>query len=155
MIKKIFEINFKNESIDFSSEFYLSDKIENFVIAEDLSGNKIVSKKSCVYLYIHDAPEQYEYIKIFESLKEFYSNIEFYDEIEQNRRHKKIIENNNIDENDITQEKMVLISTFISKLGSKRLNKKYKEGSYYNISKAFVDGEITPEEFEIFRFLPE
>lgn len=155
MMKKFFEINFKNDSVDFSSEFCLVDNIENFLIAEDLSGNKIISKNSCIFLYIHDAPEKLEYIKIFNSLDDFYSNIDFYDEIEQDLRYKKIIkETKNVEDNQLPQ-KMVLVSTFIGKLGSRRLNKIYKEGSYYNVSKAFIDGDITKDEFEIFRFLPE
>lgn len=154
MIKKFFEINFKNNSIDFSSEFCLLEDITDFLIAEDLAGNKIISKNSSIFLYIHDAPEKFEYIKIFNNLDDFYSNVYFYDEIEQNIKYKKILEDNN-ETIDSLPEKMVLISTFINKLGINRLNKTYKKGSYYNVSKAFIDGEITKEEFEIFSFLPE
>lgn len=154
MLKKFFTINIKNESIDFSSEFCLVDNISNFLIAEDLSGNKIIFKNSSIFLYIHDESEELEYTKIFNTLDEFYSNIDFYDEIEQDVRHKKLILKDKKEINQPDLEKKVLISTFVKKLGNKRLNPIYKEGSYYNISKSFLDGEITEEEFEIFRFLP-
>lgn len=155
MIKKFFEVNFNNESMVFSSEFCLLDKIENFLIAEDFSGNKIIYKNYFIFLYIHDAPEEFEYIRLFSNLNDFYSNTIFYDEVEQEIRYKKIVEENkNFGDNSIPQ-KMVLVSTFISKLGSGRLNKSYKDGAYYNVSKAFIDGDITKDEFEIFRFLPE
>lgn len=155
MLKKTFTINIKNESIDFSSEFCLVDNIGNFLIAEDLSGNKIIFKDSSIFLYIHDESEELEYTKIFNTLDEFYSNIDFYDEIEQDIRYKKLISEDNKEINQPDLEKKVLISTFVKKLGNKRLNLIYKEGSYYNVSKAFIDGNITKEEFEGFRFLPE
>lgn len=155
MIKKFFTINIKNESIDFSSEFCLVDNIGNFLIAEDFSGNKIIFKDSFIFLYIHDESEELEYTKIFNTLDEFYSNIYFYDEIEQDVRYKKLISEDNKEINQPDLEKKVLISTFVKKLGNKRLNLIYKEGSYYNVSKAFIDGNITKEEFEVFRFLPE
>ena len=155
MLKKFFTINIKNESIDFSSEFCLVDNIGNFLIAEDLSGNKIIFKDSSIFLYIHDESEELEYTKIFNNLDEFYSNIDFYDEIEQDVRYKKLISEDNKEINQPDLEKKVLISTFVKKLGNKRLNLIYKEGSYYNVSKAFIDGNITKEEFEVFRFLPE
>ena len=155
MLKKFFTINIKNESIDFSSEFCLVDNIGNFLIAEDLSGNKIIFKISSIFLYIHDESEELEYTKIFNNLDEFYSNIDFYDEIEQDVRYKKLISEDNKEINQPDLEKKVLISTFVKKLGNKRLNLIYKEGSYYNVSKAFIDGNITKEEFEVFRFLPE
>lgn len=155
MLKKIFTINIKNESIDFSSEFCLVDNIGNFLIAEDLYGNKIIFKNSSIFLYIHDESEELEYTKIFNNLDEFYSNIDFYDEIEQYVRYKKLISEDNKEINQPDLEKKVLISTFVKKLGNKRLNLIYKEGSYYNVSKAFIDGNITKEEFEVFRFLPE
>lgn len=155
MINKFFKINIKNESIDFSSEFCLVDNIDYSLLAEDFSGNKIIFKNSSIFLYIHDLPEGLEYIKIFNTLEKFYSNILLYDEIEQELRYNKLISENNSDNNQETLEKKVLISTFVKKLGNKRLNLIYKEGSYYNVSKAFIDGNITKEEFEVFRFLPE
>lgn len=152
---RYFEINLKNKTTDFSSEFYLIQDSEDFLLAEDFSGNKIILKNSLIYLYIHDAPDNYEYFKLFDNLEQFYANTKFYDELEHSRRYDKIVEDyKEFDENYIP-EKKVLISTFIKNLGFKRLNPIYKEGSYYNVTMALRENSITRDEFETFRFLPE
>lgn len=153
--KKYFEINLQKHNLDFSSEFCLSESPIDSLLAEDLSGNKIILKKSKIYLYIHDATIENEYVKLFDNLEDFYSKTNFYDNTEQSNRYNKIVENYEEYDKDYIPDKKVLISTFIKKLGSNRLNSIYKDGSYYDVTMAFKDGNITREEFEIFRFLPQ
>ena len=153
MDNKYFEIVFKNDDIDFSSEFSLLNKPFDNVIAEDLSGNKIIIKKELVYLFIHDAPIKHEYVKLFDTLVEFYSKTYFYDDIEQEKKYNQIIEGYEPNP-DFIPEKKVLISSFIKQLGIKRMNPEFKEDSYYNVTLAFHAGSITRDEFELFRFAP-
>lgn len=153
MINKYFEIVLKNCDIDFSSEFSLLNKPSDNVIAEDLSGNKIIIKKELVYLFIHDAPIKHEYVQLFNNLDEFYSKTDFYDDLEQEKRYHQIADSYATDP-DFIPEKKVLISSFIKQLGINRMNPEFKEGSYYNVTMAFHAGSITREEFELFRFSP-
>lgn len=151
MLKKFFTINIKNESIDFSSEFCLVDNIGNFLIAEDFSGNKIIFKDSLIFLYIHDKSEELEYTKIFNNIEDFYKITYFYDEEESNKRYDDFINEyrkQTINDSKEIPEKELYISTVIKYIGGKRILEKYKNGSHYNITQAYLDGELTEEEFK-------
>lgn len=153
MENKYFEVVFKKDDIDFSSEFSLLNKPFDNVIAEDLSGNKIIIKKDLVYLFIHDVSIKHEYVQLFDTLDEFYSKTDFYDDIEQEKRYHQIVDSYESNP-DFIPEKKVLISSFIKQLGINRMNPEFKEGSYYNVTMAFHAGSITRVEFELFRFSP-
>lgn len=155
MLKKYFEININNPTTAFCSEFELLQESNEQLIAQDVFGNKILVINNCIFLYIHDAPLDSEYIKLFDNTESFYQNIIFYDEEEKEQKYNNLTNQSTPDEKDYIPDKKILISTFIKKLSSDRLQTKYKQGSYYDIKNAYLDGNITKDEFEIFRFLPE
>jgi hypothetical protein len=145
---KYFTININQDNIKFNSELFLLDG-NSEVLARDLSGNSIISKKSGVYLFIHDSnPDS---IKLFDNIEEFYLHTHFYDDEESSKRYDYFINEHkkeHIQEPEEIPEKLLYISTVVKYIGGKRILEKYKNGSYYNVTQAYIDGTLTKEEFK-------
>ena len=145
---KYFTININHNNIKFDSELFLLDN-NSEVLARDLSGNSLITKKDGVFLFIHDANPSY--VKLFDSTENFYRSTYFYDEEESNKRYDDFIDEyrkQTINDSQKIPEKFLYISTVIKHIGGKRILEKYKNGSHYNITQAYLDGELTEEEFK-------
>lgn len=151
MIYKYFNLTIQDENLDEQTFcfYFLEKPYKKNVIAQDDSSNYIANNDTGVYIYINDADEEQNYIKLFDNIDEFYKNIDIYDQQEFDRRYSQ-----DINPSEINQYKpedispcSVYTSTFVKHLGGKRIIPKYKEGAYYNISQAYIDGTITKEEF--------
>lgn len=129
--------------------FHILNPLVDGIIAEDDCSNSIIETNEGIFLYIHEEDEDNDHVKLSNNLEDFYKNIEIYDQDEFNRRYIS-----NIDESEKNQYNpddilpcSIYTNTFVKHLGGKRIIPKYKEGSYYNISQAYIDGTITKEEF--------
>lgn len=148
MTDKYFDITIKNDDLgERSYTFYFIENPFNNVIAKDDCSNTIISDSSGVFIYVNDADEDQNYIKLFDNLDEFYSSIVIYDQVEFEKRLDDI-DYEPYDQNRIPSYSM-LISEFVKALGGKRINNKYKEGSYYNVTKAYTDRTLTEHEFKM------
>lgn len=144
MKNKYFTILFKN----FDSEFNLLDNISD-TLAHDLSGNSIILINKEVFLFIHDSNPSN--IKLFDNIDEFYKKTYFYDEDESQIRYDKFINEYREKTAYSTKkipEKELYISTVIKHIGSKKILNKYKNGSYYNVTQAYLDGNLSEKEFK-------
>lgn len=145
---KYFTIKINHNNINFDSELFLLDN-NSEVLARDLSGNSLITRKDGVFLFIHDASQSY--VKLFDSIEDFYRITYFYDEEESNKRYDDFINEHKkqtINDSKEIPEKELYISTVIKYIGGNRILEKYKNGSHYNITKAYLDGELTEEEFK-------
>lgn len=155
--RKYFTIVVENELNSFEADFELIHLLNTdyvVIIAEDSDGNYIILKDNSVYLFIHDSHDQY--VKLFDDLNSFYSNTVFYDNVELEKRtndfNKEYRKEYPYEPNKL-HDYLILTSKFIEQLGGKRIIPKYKEGSYYNISQAYIDGTLTDDEFRILSHL--
>lgn len=148
MKSKYFTIKINDNQTNFNSELVLLDDKSEF-LARDLSGNSIIIKENGIFLFIHDANPSY--IKIFNTIEDFYLNTNFYDDAESNKRYDDFINEHKTqtihDLNEIP-EKLLYISTVVKCIGGKRILDKYKNGSHYNITQAYLDGTLTEKEFK-------
>lgn len=145
-MNKYFEINIKNKKLGkLSFYFYLLDEPYKEVIAEDDFGNKIINNKNGVFLYVHDADESCDCLKLFDNIDLFYKNTEFH-ETDKRFNDDEPLEFNQYHKEDI-QPRSIYISQFVKYLGGNRLVDKYKDGNQYNISQAYIDDSITKEEY--------
>tara|TARA_Y100001973_G_C5000248_1_gene233279 strand:- start:127 stop:414 length:288 start_codon:yes stop_codon:yes gene_type:complete len=90
-------------------------------------------------------------VKLFDSTEDFYRSTYFYDEEESNKRYDDFIDEyrkQTINDSQKIPEKFLYISTVIKHIGGKRILEKYKNDSHYNITQAYLDGELTEEEFK-------
>ena len=104
-----------------------------------------------MFLFIHDASQSY--VKLFDSIEDFYRITYFYDEEESNKRYDDFINEHKkqtINDSKEIPEKELYISTVIKYIGGNRILEKYKNGSHYNITKAYLDGELTEEFKKLF-----
>ena len=155
--RKYFTIVVENELNSFEADFELIHLLNTdyvVIIAEDSDGNYIILKDNSVYLFIHDSHDQY--VKLFDDLNSFYSNTVFYDNVELEKRtndfNKEYRKEYPYETNKL-HDYLILTSKFVERLGGKRIIPKYKEGSYYNISQAYIDGTLTDDEFRILSHL--
>jgi hypothetical protein len=155
--RKYFTIVVENELNSFEADFELIHLLNTayvVIIAEDSDGNYIILKDNSVYLFIHDSHDQY--VKLFDDLNSFYSNTVFYDNVELEKRtndfNKEYRKEYPYEPNKL-HDYLILTSKFVEQLGGKRIIPKYKEGSYYNISQAYIDGTLTDDEFRILSHL--
>jgi len=155
--KKYFTIVVENELNSFEADFELINLLNTdnaVIIAEDSDGNYIILKDNSVYLFIHDSHDQY--VKLFDDLDSFYSNTVFYDNVELEKRTNNFIKDYRKEypyEPNKLHDYLILTSKFVEQLGGKRIIPKYKEGSYYNIKQAYIDGTLTDDEFRILSHL--
>lgn len=117
-------------------------KIKKTVIAEDDFSNKVYIKNNKVYAYIHDIIESD--ILIYENIDEFINNTKFYTYEEYEN---KIMSS---DISEIIHDRDVYISMSIAGkyLKKIRLDERFKENGYYNITKALALNSISQEEFD-------
>lgn len=147
MTNKYFNIFIKHTHLgELSFYFYLLDKPYNNVIAEDDFGNKIINDDSGILLYVHDADDGIDHVNLFDNLEFFYKKTKFHENDKRFEDDDEPLIYNEYNPEDI-EPYSIYISEFIKTLGIKRLVPKYKEGSYYNISQAYIDGSITKDEF--------
>jgi hypothetical protein len=147
MIEQYFDLTVKTKDLgNLSFYFYLLDKPYKNVIAEDDFGNKIINDDSGILLYVHDADESIDHVKLFDNLELFYKKTNFHENDKRFEDDDEPLIYNEYNPKDI-EPCSIYISEFIKTLGIKRLLPKYKEGSYYNISQAYIDGSITKDEF--------
>lgn len=99
-----------------------------------------------VLLYVHDADESVDHVKLFDNLENFYKKTKFHETDKRFEDDGEPLKYNEYNPDDI-EPCSIYISDFIKTLGFKRLVNKYKEGSYYNISQAYIDDTITKDEF--------
>lgn len=144
---KYFDITINNENLgEREYTFYFVEHPYHGVIAKDDCSNHIFHKRSGVFIYVNDADEEQNSIKLFNNLEEFYKNIEIYDEVEFYKRGDSDFVPH---EDGYIPKCSMLISQFVKLLGGKRFINKYKEGSSYNVTNAYIDGTITYEEFKM------
>ena len=145
---KYFTIEINKNNTKFDSELFLLDD-KSDVLAQDLSGNSLIIRDNGIFLFIHDANPSY--IKMFDTIEDFYLHTIFYDEAESNKRYDDFISEynkKNVNNEEEKPEKKLYISTVVKYIGGKRILEKYKDGSYYNVTQAYLDGELTEEEFK-------
>jgi hypothetical protein len=151
MSYKYFDITIKNDNLgEIFFTFYLTTIKSNGIIGKDDCSNEIIHDNTGVFIYINDAEADHDYIKLFDNLDDFYKNTEIYDQSEYDKRNlANEYEDEDEDEDDLVPACSMLISKFVKTLGGKRLIDKYKEGSYYNVTQAYIDGTITDDEFKM------
>jgi hypothetical protein len=147
MIEQYFDLIVKTKDLGQRFfTFYLTKIKSNGIIGKDDCSNEIIHDNAGVFIYINDADADHDYIKLFDNLDDFYKNTEIYDQTEYDKRN---LEDEYEDEDDLVPACSMLISKFVKTLGGKRLIDKYKEGSYYNVTQAYIDGTITDDEFKM------
>lgn len=147
------------ENFEFSNEFELNNPIINGLLSTDCYSNRVILNGS-VYLLIHDEEAKYRSIKLFDSLEDFQTNTFFYDQDYLDRRHAEWEKEWAAERlvYDAAQEKLrqdpthlpecsIHITKFIKKLGKSRVDQKYNDSGEYRLTKAYIDGSITKEEF--------
>lgn len=149
MIEQYFDLTVITEDLgELSFYFYLLEHPYKGVIAEDDCGNKIIVEHNGVFLYVHEADDGLDHIKLFDNLELFYTTTKFHENDKRFEDDDEPLTYNEYNPEDI-EPCSIYISEFIKTLGIKRLVPKYKEGSYYNISQAYIDGSITKDEFRL------
>jgi hypothetical protein len=153
MIEQYFRLEIKkiNDSFLFKliSDIKLisTKNIKKTVIAEDDFSNKIYIKNNKVYAYIHDIIKSD--ILLYENIEEFINNTKFYTYEEYEN---KIMSS---ETSEIIHDRDVYISMNIAGkyLKKSRIDERFKENGYYNITKALNLKSITQEEFEYLKTL--
>lgn len=153
MIEQYFKLEIKkiNDSFLFklisNVKLINTKNIKKTVIAEDDFSNKIYIKNNKVYAYIHDIIKSD--ILIYENIEEFINNTKFYTYEEYEN---KIMSS---DTSEIIRDRDVYISMSIAGkyLKKSRLDERFKENGYYNITKALALNSISQDEFDYLKTL--